>query len=83
MSDRDEKLAHMEANYSVFEQHLERLLKEHPGSYALIGNEDAPQVFARLDEALSQGCVAYPSGDFIVQEIVPQVPIATAFHVAA
>ena len=66
-------------NYGVFERELPTLLDQHRGEYALVGNEEI-SVFPNAQEALAAGGGKFQPGEFVVQEIVPQIPAISTFE---
>lgn len=56
----------------TFFEHLPRLLREHPGEYAVV-RDGVVSVYATSDAALEGGYKAYGVGcDFLMKKIEPQ-----------
>ena len=68
----------IQANYALFKQHLDSLMESNPGEFALVGNHQV-EVFGCVEDALAKGEQAFPPGEFLVQEIAPQTPVAATF----
>lgn len=63
----------VDRNYEAFRKVLPRLLKEHPGEYALLREGQAVGYFETPGEALADGDRRYPDRLFSVQQVTDRI----------
>ena len=61
-------------NYQVFKEQLSDLTEKHEGKFAVFSNLQLCKIFEKKDEAFEFARANYEGGQYIVQEIISEIP---------